>query len=182
LEETHFPGNYFDAVSLSGLIEHLYEPCITLREVFRVLRPGGLLWFDSPNEDGLYMRTGNLYMRAQGRNWVVNLAPTFRPFHVQGFNPNSLKRLLVRVGFEIDKMEICGEMWPFTGRQSLRKRLEYCVARLVNWVGNRGRIGSYMSVWAKKPVSDEEGLERPQSTIRGTASVAKFQRRITTPE
>jgi SAM-dependent methyltransferase len=151
LEEAHFSENYFDAVSLSGLIEHLYEPYITLREVYRILRPGGLLWFDAPNEDGLYMRAGNLYMRAQGRDWVVCLAPTFPPFHVQGFNQSSLRRLLTRVGLELERVEISGGVWPFTGRQSLRKQIEYQAARLVNWVGNRAGMGSYMSVWARKP-------------------------------
>jgi hypothetical protein len=35
-----------------------------------VLKPGGIFYIDAPNEDGLYMSVGNLYMRAQERDWV----------------------------------------------------------------------------------------------------------------
>jgi SAM-dependent methyltransferase len=151
LEQAGFEDNSFDAISLSSLLEHLYDPYATLLEVSRVLRPGGLLWFDAPNEDGLYMRAGNLYMKLKRRDWVVTLAPTFAPFHVQGFNPVSVRRLLDRVGLEIQELEVYGGMWPFSGQQSLTKRIGYQTARLVNWVGNHTGMGSYMNVRARKP-------------------------------
>src|SRR5215208_4427737 len=34
----------------------------------------------------------------ESRDWCVNLAPTFEPFHVFGFRPKSLKKLLVKHG------------------------------------------------------------------------------------
>lgn len=151
IEEMRFPESHFDVVTMIGVIEHLYEPFATLQEIWRVLSPGGLLWLDAPNEDALYMRVGNLYMRTRGRDWVINLAPTFPPYHVQGFNRRSLPRLLKRVGFEIEKMRVWGNMWPFTGKPSLRKQIEYRGAQLVNWVGNRSGTGLYMTVLARKP-------------------------------
>ena len=163
LEEAHFPDNHFDAISMGGVIEHLYEPYKTLQEVWRVLRPGGCLWLDAPNEDGLYMRIGNIYMRVLGRDWVINLAPTFPPYHVQGFNQHSLKKLLARVGFDIERLEVWGAVWPFTGERSLRKRIEYWLAEFVNWMGNRCGAGTYMNVWARKPHDDH--LNVPGSNI-----------------
>jgi SAM-dependent methyltransferase len=135
---------------MAGLVEHLYDPYSTLCEVRRVLRPGGVLWFNAPNEDGLYTQIGNLYMRSLRRDWVVNLAPTFSPFHVQGFNPRSLRTLLKRVNFTVERFKVHGEMYPLTGKPSVRKRLEYCAAILVNWVGNRCGSGIYIDIWAKK--------------------------------
>ncbi len=152
LEDAHFPDDHFDAVSMGGVLEHLYEPYKLLSEVRRVMRPGGLLWFDVPNEDGLYTRVGNLYMRMLGRDWVVNLAPTFPPFHVQGFNPRSVRTLLGRVGLEVARLHIGGGVWPPAGEPSLRKQLEYQAARFVNWIGNRGSAGFYMDILARKPV------------------------------
>jgi SAM-dependent methyltransferase len=153
IEEAKFPSAHFDAITMGGVIEHLYDPYGTLREVWRVLKPGGVFYFDAPNEDGLYTRIGNIYQRAQGRDWVVNLAPTFAPYHVQGFNRQSIQRLLQRVGFEVESMKIYGQVSPMTGKTSLRKRIEHRAGQLVNWVGNLGGAGIYMYVWTKKPTS-----------------------------
>ncbi|MCM3871778.1 MAG: class I SAM-dependent methyltransferase [Pyrinomonadaceae bacterium] len=151
VEEANFPEDHFDAITMGGVIEHLYDPHSVLREVWRVLKPGGFFYFDAPNEDSLYMRIGNLYLRVQRRDWVVNLAPTFPPYHVQGFNPVSLRRLLERVGFELEELGVCGEISPLTGKTSLRKRLEYRAGQFINWVGNRRGEGIYMVVWTRKP-------------------------------
>jgi SAM-dependent methyltransferase len=151
IEEAGFPSEHFDAIVMGGVIEHLYDPYATLSEVWRVLKPGGIFYFDAPNEDGLYTRIGNIYQRAQGRDWVVNLAPTFAPYHVQGFNRKSVKRLLQRVGFEIDSLEIYGRISPMTGKTSLRKQLEHRAGQLVNWFGNQLGAGIYMYAWTKKP-------------------------------
>jgi len=151
LEEINFPDNHFDAITMNAILEHLYDPYQTMLEVFRILRPGGLLSFDAPNEDGLYMRVGHLYMKVQGRDWVVTLAPTFPPYHVQGFTPGSLRNLLSRVGLDIVDFKIEGTVWPFTGESSLRKRLEHNAARVIAWVGNKTGTGSYMEAVVRKP-------------------------------
>jgi hypothetical protein len=82
----------------------------------------------------------------------VNLAPTFPPFHVQGFNPTSLNYLLQRVGFEVTDFAISGIISPAQGKPSLRKRAEYRAAQFINWIGNRCGAGIYMYVWTRKPV------------------------------
>jgi SAM-dependent methyltransferase len=151
IEEAHFPDAYFDAINMGGVIEHLYDPYATLKEVWRVLKPGGIFYLDAPNENCFYTRIGNLYLRAQGRDWVVNLAPTFPPYHIQGFNPVSLRQLLQRVGFQVTALGIGGTTSPHTGKTSLRKRTEHKAAQLVNWIGNRYGAGIYMFVWTKKP-------------------------------
>jgi len=150
IEDMAFPDESFDAIVMSGIIEHLYDPAEMLREVHRLLRPDGWLFFDAPNEDGLYMKIGNSYMKARGKDWVVVLAPTFSPYHVQGFNPASLRRILGTCGFEVRDFRIFGKISPQTGHRTLRKSVEYGVGRLVNWVGNALGHGMYMEVWAQK--------------------------------
>lgn len=152
VEEAKFPDEHFDAITLAGVVEHLYEPRVTLTELRRVLRPGGILWLDAPNEQGLYLRAGNLYMRLLGRDWCVNLAPTFSPYHVQGFGPASLRKILSGCGFEVSHLKFFGTVCPPTGGATRRKRLEYGAALAVNWVGNKCRTGSYMAVEARRPV------------------------------
>src|SRR5437016_5804732 len=74
IEQCTFENAWFDVVVLSGVLEHLYHPNETISEVARILRLGGILFVDVPNEAGLYFRLGNLYERLRGRDWVVNLA------------------------------------------------------------------------------------------------------------
>ncbi len=88
----------WDVILLAAVLEHLYEPMPVLRRVRDALRPGGLVYIDVPNECALYTRVGNLYQRLRGRDWAVNLSPTFPPFHVVGFCPESLKRALQTAG------------------------------------------------------------------------------------
>ncbi len=94
-----FEPESFDVVVLSAILEHLPDPHLALVKVSQALKPNGLVWIDVPNEQGLYYRIGNLWNRLRGRDWVVNLSPTFSPGHLHGFSPKSLSILLRRVGF-----------------------------------------------------------------------------------
>src|SRR4029453_19123192 len=98
VEQCGFPSSAFDVVILAAVLEHLYNPDETIKEISRILRPGGALFLDVPNERGLYFVLGNLYQKMRGRDWVVNLAPTFSPYHVFGFSPKTLRSLLSKHG------------------------------------------------------------------------------------
>lgn len=44
-----YPNDYFDTVLMVAVIEHLVDPIICLKELYRVLRAGGRLIIDTPN-------------------------------------------------------------------------------------------------------------------------------------
>jgi len=51
-EKTHFPNNSFDFATAYSFMDHLLDYQIFLREVFRVLKPGGIFYSDlNPNRD-----------------------------------------------------------------------------------------------------------------------------------
>ena len=56
LEKNFFPDNYFSFVHASHLIEHLNNPADFLREIYRILVPGGYLALVTPNIDGFQSR------------------------------------------------------------------------------------------------------------------------------
>jgi hypothetical protein len=89
-------------------------------------------------------------MKLRGRDWVVTLAPTFPPYHVQGFNPKSLSRLIERAGFKLNSLEIAGEISPQTGKLTLQKNIEFQAAKFANWVGKAIGKGMYLNIWAQK--------------------------------
>jgi SAM-dependent methyltransferase len=48
----HFPNSFFDVVSLWHSLEHLPAPCPTLDEIYRILKPNGIVVFAVPNLGG----------------------------------------------------------------------------------------------------------------------------------
>lgn len=151
IERCGFADGSFDAVILAAVLEHLYDPDATVREIARVLRPGGAFFVDVPNEGGLYFRLGNLYQRLRGRDWVVNVAPTFEPFHVFGFNPRSLRALLAKHGLEAREWRVyAGESMVPAGRGGAVGALERLAARAVTAASGYGELGTYIETWAVK--------------------------------
>ena len=150
IDRCGFPDGSFDAVILAAVLEHLYDPDATVREIARVLRPGGAFFVDVPNEAGLYFRLGNLYQKLRGRDWVVNVAPTFEPFHVFGFGPRSLRALLSKHGLEVREWRVYGGRSMVPGRGGLLGAFEHLAARAVTAASNLGELGTYIDTWAVK--------------------------------
>jgi 2-polyprenyl-3-methyl-5-hydroxy-6-metoxy-1,4-benzoquinol methylase len=42
----------FDMITLSHIIEHVYDPVRLLKDCHRLLKPGGTIWVETPNLDG----------------------------------------------------------------------------------------------------------------------------------
>jgi 2-polyprenyl-3-methyl-5-hydroxy-6-metoxy-1,4-benzoquinol methylase len=150
LEECAFPEGTFDAVVLGAVLEHLYNPGEVVREIARILKPGGALFIDVPNEAGLYFKLGNLYQRLRRRDWVVNLAPTFEPYHVFGFTPKSLRALLAKNGLRPKIWYVFTVSSSLPDRGGLVGRFEYLAAKAVAALSRRGELGEYIATWAVK--------------------------------
>lgn len=88
LEDARYPDAAFDAVTLWDVLEHLHDPLAGLREIRRILRPGGALFVRVPNAAS-YVR------RLCGRYWVGYDLPR----HMCVFSPATLARALALAGF-----------------------------------------------------------------------------------
>ncbi len=150
VEQCGFNEESFDTVVLSAVLEHLYNPGETIREVSRILRSGGALFLDVPNEEGLYFRIGNIYQRLRRRDWVVNLAPTFSPFHVFGFSPRSLRALLTKHRLRPTHWRVYGGSSRVPSHGGLVWFLEQVGARAITGASNWGNLGTYIETWAIK--------------------------------
>lgn len=151
VESAHALENEWDVVILAAVLEHLYEPAQVLTKIAGAIRRGGLVFLDVPNECSLYNYVGNLYQRLRGRDWVTNLSPTFPPFHVVGFCPRSLHRLLAATGLEPVSLEqyrtqSCYE----TSGHGLRARLEALGMEVTLSAGHFAGMGAGLTCWARK--------------------------------
>ena len=87
LEDISFPADYFDVITMRDVIEHLPDPNKTLREIHRILRPNGLLYFDTPNFNSLerFVRQKKLH--------------TIFPWHFYYFTSHTISRILMETGY-----------------------------------------------------------------------------------
>jgi 2-polyprenyl-3-methyl-5-hydroxy-6-metoxy-1,4-benzoquinol methylase len=96
--------NSFDAVSLWDVIEHVNFPYKTLLSIHKVLRPGGVLYIDTPAKDSFYHRFGELTYRVTFGRFptFLNIMYSEHPFgHKQIFSTKELTAMLSNMGFEI---------------------------------------------------------------------------------
>ena len=150
VEDVDIDENEFDVVILAAVLEHLYNPNEIMAKISRVLKSGGLLYLDVPNEMGLFFRVGNFYQRLRGRRWSVNLSPTFPPFHIFGFSPRSLRTLLNKHGLEPKVWTVYGGKSMVPSRGGMLGRLESQASRVVTAISNLGEMGTYIETWAVK--------------------------------
>lgn len=82
LKSGDFPREFFDVITLSDVFEHIPEPVVFLKNVYDILRPGGLLMISTPD-------TLSWTRRIMGRCW-----PHYKEEHPYYYNASNINRLL----------------------------------------------------------------------------------------
>jgi 2-polyprenyl-3-methyl-5-hydroxy-6-metoxy-1,4-benzoquinol methylase len=109
LRSAGYPDGFFDVVTMYHVIEHMEDPVAEVREIRRVLKPGGWLLVSTPNFDS-----------ACARRFGPNFRMLHDKTHVSLFGSSSLLRMLEDLGFLVTREE-----YPFFGtRYFTRENLE----------------------------------------------------------
>jgi 2-polyprenyl-3-methyl-5-hydroxy-6-metoxy-1,4-benzoquinol methylase len=103
LVEAAFPDSYFDVITLWDVLEHTPNPQSILREIYRILRPGGWVVIKAPDPNSV---EASIF----GPWWVGFEAPQ----HLFAFPPPVLESKLAELGFEqIESHHLGSDYTPF---------------------------------------------------------------------
>jgi len=114
-----FEDAYFDVAVSDYVMEHLKNPLLVSQEINRVLVPGGIFLFRTPNIFH-YVSVVSRFLPALLSNWSRNLPDDAREPYKAFYRFNSIskcRRLLAAAGFEIKGMSLI-EKEPSYGMKS----------------------------------------------------------------
>ncbi|MFC3096484.1 class I SAM-dependent methyltransferase [Alteraurantiacibacter palmitatis] len=141
----------FDVVTLFDVIEHLTDPMTELREVRRLLKPGGLLLQSTPDIDGLFPRLS--YKVAKAIDYWPHPEP---PWHLFQFSTRTLSAMTQKAGYAVARADrtMIGLDYTFGTLDSWKvspKLVPYAlafapVAALGKWLGQ----GDWLYLAARK--------------------------------
>lgn len=94
LDFLDFPDNYFDVIILAQVIEHIVNPDTLLKEIMRILRPGGKVYITTPNFSS--------YLRPIFRGFWIS--GWFLPFHLHLFSADSIRKFAGKFGFSVSNI------------------------------------------------------------------------------
>lgn len=139
----------FDAIVLSAVLEHVDDPNAMIEACATLSTHGSILYIDTPNEPSLLTAVGNAWNRVRGNPAVLNLSPTWIPYHVFGFNPHALRVLLEKHGFEILRIRIHARP-AIPSRTGLGDRVKSWVATQICRLSNVTGTAANLYVWAQR--------------------------------
>ena len=94
-EDVELPENHFDFVWASHVIEHVPDPKAFAEKVHRILKPGGIFWFWTPNINSF---DAKLF---KNKHWGAYHFPRHWVF----YDPKSVKELARLTNFELVHLE-----------------------------------------------------------------------------
>jgi 2-polyprenyl-3-methyl-5-hydroxy-6-metoxy-1,4-benzoquinol methylase len=97
--ELDFPENSFDVVLLSEVLEHLADPWAVLRRLFKLMKPGALVFAGSPNVCHRHV----IWTLLCG-DWPLDSKGVFDATHLRWFSPASYRRMFENCGFVVTKI------------------------------------------------------------------------------
>lgn len=112
LDEAKFPDDYFNAITLNHVIEHVLDPVGLLKECRRVLKPGGELIVVTPNINSL----GQYVFGKYWRGYEV-------PRHFFLFLPKTLKACAEQSGLIVKELKTSASIarWMWNASRIIKR-------------------------------------------------------------
>ena len=104
LKDAGFADSEFDAVSLNDSFEHFADPNEQLELICRILKPDGILFLNTPNQEALLRTVADAIYRMSCKRITYPVRKLYHEFHLFYYSEDNLKRMLEKNGFEILEM------------------------------------------------------------------------------
>jgi len=116
-DKTPYDDQHFDVIVASEVIEHLENPRFVVREWFRLLKPGGWVFFSTPNNESLRSILALLF-----RGHYQAFGNESYPAHITAILHKDIERIVKEAGFELLEFRYTNHgMVPKLGRLSWQR-------------------------------------------------------------
>ncbi|MCJ7812695.1 class I SAM-dependent methyltransferase [bacterium] len=149
VEKAKYPDNYFSVVTLWDVIEHLDNPLNTLREVNRILEPGGIVVIFTINQKSLINFVGHFLYKLSFNKVSHPLVLLYDIHHNFFFNQSTLIGLLRRAGISenlvVNMMDANSKRWQSVYIPPLLAFGSNCLDLISRVIGQHYRLIIYAS-------------------------------------
>lgn len=97
LSAAEYPDNSFDVALMMHVIEHVPDPVEVLSEIYRVLKPGGMLVMETPRYDTLMFKIFGRRERSLSCDG-----------HIYFFTSDTLRKISEKAGFRVERADKVG--------------------------------------------------------------------------
>jgi|TARA_Y100000310_G_scaffold32747_1_gene31023 2-polyprenyl-3-methyl-5-hydroxy-6-metoxy-1,4-benzoquinol methylase len=91
IEEVKYQENYFDFITFSNVLEHVYNPSESIKKAIKWLKPNGVIHIEVPSSAWLINKFNNVFYRLTLTDYISNISPMHAPFHLYEFSLKSFK-------------------------------------------------------------------------------------------
>jgi 2-polyprenyl-3-methyl-5-hydroxy-6-metoxy-1,4-benzoquinol methylase len=147
LSECHFPLETFDVITMYDLIEHLQNPIDDLRRVQSWLKPSGVLFVLTPNDDAFIRRIARMAYRCSFHIVQAPMHTLYYPHHLSYFTSRSLRSLFEGVGLNLTRIETRNQEMSrlnLSGAERIAVSLMFAASK--PFPGSRGKL----LAWARR--------------------------------
>jgi 2-polyprenyl-3-methyl-5-hydroxy-6-metoxy-1,4-benzoquinol methylase len=113
LEEIEYPDNFFDAIILDNVLEHVPDPVVFMDKIVSILKPGGYVFGTTPNFNSVDRYVFRQY-------W----GGFHMPRHIYLFNADNLRMFMKNIGVSEIKFPITANAadWAVSVQNFMRRK------------------------------------------------------------
>lgn len=154
LMEIKYLDNYFDALYMDSVLEHVQSPIELMTEINRIIAKGGVLYIAVPNEGSLDIRFRSLIRSIKNPGISVYLNPLQNPYHIVGFTPEVIQEIARQTGFDVLDIRTYGgvdEIMKRKWKMNIRALFTHLFLMPIYLTGLVLNKGHYIEAYLKKP-------------------------------